>query len=178
MTMEEQIDDLILKFLNKDEGDPYHYGDKLAKIGTPEVKEKLIAIVKGDDMDNAFLAAKVLGSMEENSVALNALLEVIHLPANRGYNGGLVSLLEDFDLSDKFVDIFRIYLFGNFKAHTLAKEYLDYTEFDITPRTLKKAEKHWNHFLNNSSADEWFELKKQEAEVIFKEIREILELDQ
>jgi len=173
--MEEQIDDLILKFLNKEESDPYHYGDKLAKIGSPEVKEKLIAVVKGEDMDNAFLAAKVLGSMDDNEDALTAILEVIHLPANRGVNGGLVSLLEEFDLSEKFVDIFRIYLFGNFKAYSLAKEYLDYTEFDITPRTLKKAEKHWNHFLNNSSADEWFELKKQEAEIIMNEIRNILD---
>ena len=173
--MEEHIDDLILKFLNKDEGDPYYYGNKLAKIGTPEVKEKLIDVVKGEDMDNAFMAAKVLGGMEENADALDAILEVIHLPANRGVNGGLVSLLEDFDLSEKFVDIFRIYLFGNFKAYSLAKEYLDYTEFDIIPRTIKKAEKHWNHFLNNSSADEWFELKKQEAEIIFNEIREILD---
>lgn len=177
-TMQKEIDDLIIKLLNKDEGDPYHYGDKLVKIGTPEVKEKLIAIVKGDDMENAFLAAKVLGKMEDNEVGLNAIFEVIHLPANRGVNGGLVSLLENFDLRDKFVDIFRIYLFGNFKAHTLAKEYLDYTEFEITPRTLKKAEKHWNHFINNSSEDEWFELKKQESEVIFKEIREILGMDQ
>jgi len=173
--MEEQIDDLILKFLNKEESDPYHYGDKLAKIGSPEVKEKLIAVVKEGDMDNAFLAAKVLGSMDDNEDALTAILEVIHLPANRGVNGGLVSLLEEFDLSEKFVDIFRIYLFGNFKAYSLAKEYLDYTEFDITPRTLKKAEKHWNHFLNNSSADEWFELKKQEAEIIMNEIRNILD---
>jgi hypothetical protein len=173
--MEEQIDDLILKFLNKEESDPYHYGDKLAKIGSPEVKEKLIAVVKEGDMDNAFLAAKVLGSMDDNEDALTAILEVIHLPANRGVNGGLVSLLEEFDLSEKFVDIFRIYLFGNFKAYSLAKEYLDYTEFDITPRTLKKAEKHWNHFLNNSSADEGFELKKQEAEIIMNEIRNILD---
>lgn len=175
MTMEQQVDDLLNKFLNKDEADPYFYGDKLAKIGTPEVKEKLIAVLKGEDLDNAFLAAKVLGSMEDNADALNALLDVIHLPANKKANGGLVSILEDFDLSEKFVDIFRIYLFGNFKAYSLAKEYLDYTEFDITPRTLKKAEKHWNHFLNNSSADEWFELKKQEAEIILNEIREILD---
>ena len=175
--MEQQIDELMLKFLNKEEGDPYYYGDKLAKIGSAEVREKLIAVVKGEDMDNAFLASKVLGKMEDNGEGLDAILEVIHLPANRGSNGGLVSLLEDFDLSDKFVDIFRIYLFGNFKAYSLAKEYLDYTEFDITPRTLKKAEKHWKHFLNNSGADEWFELKKQEAEEIFKEIREILGMD-
>jgi hypothetical protein len=175
--VEQQIDDLMLKFLNKEENDPYQFGDKLAKIGTPEVRQKLIAVVKGNDMDEAYLATKVLGKMEDNSEGLDAVLEVIHLPANRGTNGGLVSLLDDFDLSDKFVDIFRIYLFGNFKAHSLAKEYLDYTEFNITPRTLKKAEKHWNHFLNNSRADEWFELKRQEAEVIFKEISEILGSD-
>nr|MBI1231547.1 HEAT repeat domain-containing protein [Cytophagales bacterium] len=175
--MEQEIDDLMRKFLDKDESDPYRFGDKLAKIGSPEVREKLIAVVKGGDLDNAFLAAKILGKMEDNAEGLNAVLEVIHSPANRGKNGGLVSLLEDFDLSEKFVDIFRIYLFGNFKAYSLAKEYLDYTEFTITPRTLKKAEKHLNHFLNNAGNEEWFELKKQEAEAILREVVELLSKD-
>ncbi|MEX2564644.1 MAG: HEAT repeat domain-containing protein, partial [Cyclobacteriaceae bacterium] len=127
------------------------------------------------DMEDAFLAAKVLATMDAKEESLDVLLEVIHLPANKNQNGGLVSLLEEFDLSEKFVDLFRIYLFGNFKASALAKNHLDYTEFDINSRTLKKAEKHWNHFLNNATNDDAFELRKEEAGTILQEIRELLQ---
>lgn len=173
--MENNIDDLIGKLLDKEQKDPYLYGDKLKKIGTQEVFEKLISVVKGGNMEEAFIATKVLGQMEDNEAALDAVLEVIHDPTNKNTNGGLVSLLEEFDLSGKFVDVFRIYLFGNFKSSVLAKSYLDYTEFDITPRVLKKAEKHWNHYTNNSKQDEEFELKKEEVETMLSEMKAMFE---
>lgn len=174
LIMEHNIDSLIQKLLDKEEGDPYKYGDLLVKTESPEARDKLIEVVKSGDMEAAFVAAKVLGQMKDIEGALEAILEVIHLPANKDKNGGLVSLLGAYDLTDKFVDIFRIYLFGNFKASTLAKEYLDYTEFDIASRTLKKAENHWNHYANNAKADGSYEIKAQEVAEIFKEIRQIL----
>lgn len=169
------IQQLINLLLNKTEENPLKYGDKLALMGGAEVREALIRVLQSGDMDDAFLATKVLAKMEEKENSLEALLEMIHNPAHRHHNGGLVSLLEEFDLSQKFVDIFRIYLFGNFKASTLAKDHLDYTTFDITPRTLKKAEKHYNHFLNNPTADGAFELKKEEASQILHDLRTLLE---
>jgi hypothetical protein len=172
---ENKIKSLIDRLLDKSEEQPLRFGEKLAKIGGPQVREALLEVLKQGDMEDAFLATKVLSLMEEKEETLDTLLEVIHLPGNRNHNGGLVSLLEEFDLSDKFVDLLRIYLFGNFKASALAKEHLDYTEFVLSPRTLKKAEKHYKHFLNNPPSDGSFELKKEEAETILMDLRALFE---
>ncbi|MCC5937074.1 MAG: HEAT repeat domain-containing protein [Lunatimonas sp.] len=169
------LDGLFVRFLDKGTETPLYFAEKLAKIGTDEVKERLLEIVGGEDMENAYLAVKALSLMENREDVLDSVFAAIHRPANRDKNGGLVSLLEDFDLSEHFVDVFRVFLFGNFKASTLAGSYLDYMEFDITPRTLKKAEKHWNHFLNNASSDEAFELKRTEGEEILREIKALLD---
>ena len=81
--------------------------------------------------------------------------------------------MEEFDLSESFVDIFRVYLFGNFKAETLAKEYLDSVEFEITPRTIRKAEKHWNHYLHNPEDEGSLAIKKAEVEPMLLEMKEL-----
>lgn len=174
-TENNHIDRLIEKLLDKSIEDPMKYGDQLVRIGGEEVQGKLIHVLKTGEMDDAFLATKVLSKMDDKQIALDALFEVIHRPANQHQNGGLVSLVEEFDIIDKFVDLFRVYLFGNFKSSTLAKVHLDYAEFDITPRTLKKAQKHWNHFLNNSSNGDDFELKKAEAGTILAELKDLLD---
>ncbi|GAB2995003.1 hypothetical protein GCM10027284_12010 [Cyclobacterium sediminis] len=174
-TENNHIDRLIGKLLDQSNEDPMKYGDQLVRIGGEEVQGKLIHVLKSGEMDEAFLATKVLSRMENKQITLDALFDVIHRPANQHQNGGLVSLVEEFDIIDKFVDLFRVYLFGNFKSSTLAKVHLDYAEFDITPRTLKKAKKHYNHFLNNSSKGDDFELKKAEAETILAELKDLLD---
>ncbi|WP_375585502.1 HEAT repeat domain-containing protein [Cyclobacterium xiamenense] len=175
-TEAEKISEWIARLLDEQEAEPLRHAARLAGIGGPQVQDELLRVLKEGSMEQAFLATKALAMMETGKEeSLDALLEVIHRPANAGKNGGLVSLLEEFDLSEKFVDLFRIYLFGNFKSSALAKAHLDYEEFVISPRTLKKAEKHRQHFLNNSpKEDEGFLLKKQEAEIILKELRELL----
>jgi hypothetical protein len=113
--------------------------------------------------------------MDQNNKALEPLLEVIHDKNNKQKNGALVEVLDSFDLRENFVDVLRIYLFGNFKASILAKDYLDHKEFDITPRVIKKAEKHWNHYQNNIKMDEEFEIKKKEVDAIFIDLRSMFE---
>lgn len=169
------INKLIEGLLDKNKEEPMKYGEQLVRIGGSEVQEKLIQVLQSGNTEDAYLATRVLALMDNKSMALDALFEVIHLPSNQHNNGGLVSLLEEFDLINSFVDLFRIYLFGNFNASTLAKVHLDYAEFDITPRTLKKAEKHWHHFLNNASKNDGFELKKAEAATILAELKQLLE---
>ena len=58
---------------------------------------------------------------------------------------------------------------------SIAEELLDYKEFDITPRVLKKATKAWNHYVNNVKHDEVFELKKEEVEGMLEDLRDYLE---
>lgn len=174
---EGKISALIAKLLDEKEEEPLRYAEYLARMESPEVHRQLLEVLNRDNMDDAFLAAKTLSLMKEDKdKSLDALLDVIHKPSNTSRNGALVSLLEEFDLSDKFVDLFRIFLFGNFKASALAKVHLDYEEFTIVPRTLKKADKHWQHFLNNPrKEDDSYELKKDEAQTILKELQELFE---
>jgi hypothetical protein len=51
---------------------------------------------------------------------------------------------------------------------------LEYGEFDVTPRTLKKAQKHWKHYSFNTKQDEAFEEKKIEVEAIFEDLRALV----
>lgn len=171
--MEDKIDILVHKMVDRDEKESYKFVDQLAAIGTDEVLAKVLNLLNGNDLEHAYLAAKVLGKMENGQRGLDLLLEIILDKENMARNGSLVEALEAFDLRQKFVEIFRIYLFGNFKASTHAKYYLDYTEFDITPRVIKKAEKHWNHYQNNVKQDEEFEIKKGEAVTILGELKEM-----
>lgn len=172
--MENKIPYLIDKMCDKSEAEAFEYADKLAEIGTEEVLDKLIEILKGQDLDAAYLAARALAKVENNQKALEPMMEIILDNRNKNTNGLFVQALEGFDLSDKFVDLLRIYLFGNFKSSNLAKDYLDHIEFDLSPRTIKKAEKHWKHFENNVDKEsDDFLIKKEEIELIFKEIRNL-----
>ena len=56
-----------------------------------------------------------------------------------------------------------------------AKNVLDYEEFDITPRVIKKAEKAWSHYANNVKQDETFDLKKEEIDEMLGELKAFLE---
>lgn len=174
--MNTEIDQLLEKMCDKSESEAYLYSDKLAKIGGEELMQKLVDLMNVEDMDTSFLAARTLSKMENNADALKFVFELIHHPSFKLKNGYLVQLLEGFDLSNSFVDLYRVFLFGNFKSSSLAKEYLDTIEFEITPRVLKKAEKHWNHFLNNvdQNSDE-FHAVKGEAEQMLLEIKELLD---
>ncbi|GAB2610962.1 HEAT repeat domain-containing protein [Belliella aquatica] len=172
--MENKILYLLEKMCDKSEAEAFEYADKLAEIGTEEVVDQLIEIIKGQDLDAAYLAARALSKIENNQKALDPLLEIIHDSKNKNTNGLFVQALEGFDLSDKFVDVLRIYLFGNFKSSNLAKDYLDHVEFDLSPRTIKKAEKHWKHFENNVDKEsDDFLIKKEEVELILQEIKQL-----
>ncbi len=165
---------LIERMCDKDEDEAYNYADKLAEIGSEEVLHELIKILKGEDLDNAYLAARALAKMDNNMEALDPMFDVILDKENKNKNGAFVQALEGFDLSSKIVEICRIYLFGNFKSSALAKVYLDYEEFDVSPRVIKKIEKHLNHFENNIARDDGeYIIKKNEVEKIVNEMREL-----
>ncbi|MBW3468051.1 HEAT repeat domain-containing protein [Arthrospiribacter ruber] len=172
--MQTTIDQLLTRMCDPQEKEAYLYADKLSKIGNQEVIDKLIEILKSENYENAQLAARALGKIQDNQPALDHLFEVIHRRENQLRNGSFVQTLEGYDLSEKFVDLFRLYLFGNFKTSALAKELLDTVEFELTPRVLKKLEKHWNHFKNNIDQNsEEFEIKRSEVEEMMEEIKQI-----
>lgn len=172
--MEDEIQSLITRMCDPKEKEAYFFADKLGELLDRDNKAAVIALVRDDNWEIAYLACRALSKSKFNEEALDAVFETINDRKNKNHQGAFVQILEDFDLSDRFVDIFRVFLFGNFKAQTLAKMYLDEVEFEMTPRTLRKAEKHWNHYLHNPEDEGSLELKKLEVEPILDEIRELL----
>lgn len=171
--MQEEIQKVLNRMCDPKEDEAYHFADKLGAMADEETKNHLITLVKGDNWEIAYLACRALSKTQWNEESLDAVFEAIFDKKNKSVQGAFSQILEEFDLSERFVDIFRVYLFGNFKASTLAKDYLDSVEFDITPRTIRKAEKHWNHYLHNPEDEGSLALKKSEVEPMLSELKEL-----
>lgn len=174
----EKEDLLLLKLKDPTNDSSYFYSDQLAEIGTAYILDQLILLLSHENNEVKYLSARTIGLIENNSKAYDPLLNAITDKTNKACSGGLTEALEGFDCSDKFVDIFKLYLFGNLKTSGLAKRMLDYEEFNITPRVIRKSEKHWTHFKNNVKQDEGFEVTKIEVESRLNELKSMFEEEQ
>ncbi|SHO60087.1 HEAT repeat domain-containing protein [Algoriphagus zhangzhouensis] len=171
--MDQDLEFLFSKITDPNESEAYVFADKLGLKANEEAKDKLLELVKGDNWEISYLACRALSKTIWQDEALDAIFDVIFDRKNKNLQGAFVQILEEYDLSLRFVDIFRVYLFGNFKASTLAKDYLDQVEFEITPRTIRKAEKHWNHYLHNPEDEGSMAIKKAEIEPMLLEMKEL-----
>ena len=168
------IETCIANFYKKDD-EVYLNVAALAQIGGPEVIERLLTLLYEEDLDIQYLAVNTLAQIEDNQSALSGLFAAIHDPKLKARNGSLVEALESFDVSDHFVDILKLYLNGGLKAAAMAKLLLDYTEFNISSRTLKKAKKHVHHFVHNSLKDDRYETKMIEVTAIIKDLEILID---
>ncbi len=153
----------------------YEVSDALSKIGTDDVVKAMIDLLSNPNKESRFIAARTLALIENNALALEPILIAVNANENKDQAGDLLMALEDFDVSDKYVEIFKLYLFGSFKVSMVAKDLLDFKEFDITARVLKKATKHWNHYCNNVKQDDGFALRKLEVEAMLGELKDYIE---
>lgn len=170
-----EINLLIDRIIDADDSNVHAASEALAEIGSKEVLMAMIKLLEHQNPDTRFLAARTLGKMEENKLALHPLLEAVQAKENQSIAGDLLMVLEDFDVSDSYVILFKLYLFGSYKVSKIAKELLDYKEFNITPRVLKKALKAWNHYSNNVKQDDAFDLQKEEVEEMLEGLKQYLE---
>lgn len=153
----------------------YKASDALGRIGSEDVLDAMIELLKHPYPESRIIAARTLGLVENNSRALDVVLESVKDKENSAIAGDLLMALDGFDLSALYVELFKMYLFGTFKISTVAKGFLDFKEFDITPRVIKKAQKHWDHYTNNIKQDEVYELRKVEVEEMLNDLKAFLD---
>jgi HEAT repeat protein len=152
----------------------YEASDSLGHVGTEEVVTAMINLLEAPFQESRIMAARTLGMVKNNSLALDPMLQAIQSKENSGVAGDLLVALEGFDISDIYVEIFKMYLFGSFKVSNIAKDLLDHKEFNISPRVIKKATKHWSHYSNNVKQDDAYELQKMEVEERLAELTDYL----
>ena len=165
------IEILITQLLDESNDNVHKTSDNLGHIGTEEVIDAMIELLNHPNLESRYLAARTLGLIEQNEKALDPMLDAIKNTENYSITGDLLMELEGFDLSKCYVEIFKLFLNGSFKVSNIAKDLLDHEEFDITPRVIKKAEKHWNHYSNNIKHDDVYALRKFEVEQMLGDLR-------
>lgn len=153
----------------------YEISDAMARIGSDEAMQAMIQLLGHPEPETRYLAARTMSLMKDNSAGLEPLLSFLQDPLSKGQVGDLLSFLEEFDISGHYVEIFKHYLFGNYKVSMVAKDLLDHKDFEITPRVIKKATKHWNHYTNNVKHDELFALKKAEVEEVLADLQKYVD---
>ena len=173
--MKVDINPLVEKLSGRLDDNAYKISDSLARIGTEEVVEEMLKLLHNSNPESRIMGARTLGKIKNNDKALSPLMEAIKDKENAEIAGELIVALEGFDVSTIYVELFRLYLFGTFKVSLIAKELLDFKEFDITSRVIRKAEKHWNHYANNVKHDEAYNLKKAEVEAMLNDLKSFLE---
>jgi hypothetical protein len=152
----------------------YKASDALGRIGSEEVVAAMTALLDHPYPESRIMAARTLGLVKNNEGALASIIEAVKNKENQAIAGDMLVALEGFDLSNQYVELFKLYLFGSFKVSMIAKNLLDYKEFEITARVLKKAQKHWDHYSNNIKHDDVFDLRKAEVEEMLDDIRKFL----
>jgi hypothetical protein len=169
------ITELVNQLTGELRDNAFKASDSLGRIGSEQVVDAMISLLGHANPESRILAARTLGLVANNSKALEPILAAIKDKENSAISGELLMALEGFDISSLYVELFRLYLFGSYKVSMTARELLDYKEFDITPRVLKKAMKHWDHYIHNVGHDEAYELRKAEVEEMLADIRAYLE---
>lgn len=149
--------------------------DKLAEIAGEEEIQWLVTLLSSDNYNTVYLAARALSKSKSNALAIEAVFDLIKTGTQPFLKGILTEALAGFDCSEYFVEVFKLYLFGNLKVSAMAKEVLDEQEFAITPRVIRKAEKHWKHYTHNVKQDEDFKAKQAEISSMFAIMKELFE---
>ena len=159
------------------DNDAYLAADKLAKVEGEDVLNRLMGLFSSNNEDTLYLAARTLSKREDNGKVLEAVFELIKTTKNPFLKSVLTESLAGFDCSEYFVEVFKLYLFGSIKVSAMAKEVLDSQEFAIIPRVIRKARKHYEHYLYNvKKSDDVFQ-KMEEVEEMFQTMSDLFECD-
>lgn len=171
--MDEKLQAYLDKMLDPNEKEAYYFADKLGEKGDENSRNALLELIAGDNWEHAYLASRAVANSKYQEAGLDETLKAVFDKRHKGVQGAFTQVLELYNLEFKFVDIFKIYLFGNFKASQLAEGYLNEVEFDISPRTIRKAEKHWKHYLHNPEDEGSLQIKRDYVEPMLLEMKQL-----
>lgn len=171
----EEIERLLGIIRKGQDENAFQAADRLSQIGGEELVKELVDLLSSSEYNTAYLAARALSKRADNGLAIEAVFGLIKEGKEPFIKAILTEALAGFDCSEYFVDVFKLYLFGNFKVSAMAKEILDDQEFAITPRVIRKAEKHWNHYLHNVKQGDDSHGKKREVESMFAIMKELFD---
>lgn len=174
-TKPEDIPKLLAIIEEGKDDNAFSAADKLAEIGGEAIIPSLVTLLSSSNHDTVYLAARALSQCKDNASAIEAVFDLIKNGKEPFVKGILTEALSGFDCSEYFVDIVKLYLFGSLKVSAMAKTLLDEQEFAITPRVIRKAEKHWKHYQHNVKQDDDFHAKQQEMESMFEIMKELFE---
>ncbi len=172
----EQIADFFSIIEEGLDNEAYKAADKIAEVGGEEVIQKLIELLSTSTNQNTlYLAARALSKCENKDAVIDTVFELIKNTKDSFLKGVLTEALAGFDCSEYFVELFKLYLFGSLKVSAMAKEVLDEQEFAITPRVIRKAEKHYKHYLHNIKKEEALTVKQTEIEEMLQTMKELFD---
>ncbi|MCC5921732.1 MAG: hypothetical protein LAT68_02815 [Cyclobacteriaceae bacterium] len=165
--------DLLAAMLDKNEENAFRYAEELGKRNPTDLWDEFYRLLSEGNEEEKYLVARALQNMteltDEQGEAVFKLLE-----KGKYREGVLMEALEAFSSESNFVDYFKVFLYGSFKSSALARLKLDHEEFVITPRTLKKLAKNWEHFSHNTSKNDHYQHKKEYYETILSEMEGLL----
>lgn len=173
--MPTDISSYVIQLSGELNNNAYQASDALGRIGSEDVVKAMIELLRHPNSESRYLAARTLGQIENNQEALEPLLQAIQAKENGSQVGDLLIALEGFDVSSNYVELFKLYLFGSFKVSLIAKDLLDHKEFDISARTIRKAQKHWDHYSNNVKQDDVYALRNLEVEEMLDDLRDYID---
>lgn len=171
----EEINSLFAIIEEGSDENAFKAADSLAQIGGEQVVQRLVGLLSSSQYNTVYLAARALSKRKDNNLAMEAVFDLIKNGQEPFLKAVLTEALSGFDCSDYFVDVFKLYLFGNFKVSAMAKEILDDQEFAITPRVIRKAEKQWHHYQHNIKQGDDFHTKKREVENMLGIMKELFQ---
>lgn len=134
-------------------------GNRLAKIGGPEVVDFLISLLNLDNSSIRNSAALALEEIKDNR-AVEPLLNSIFKKENHNYNGTMVFALKSLDCSRYLTDIFKILFYETYEAKLSAFAILNDQIFEFTEAEIREVQKIWADCKLNPKSCEGYEDEK------------------
>ena len=109
--MQAEIERLLIKMCDPEEKEAYFFADKLGKLIDDAGKDRLIELIKGDQWEIGYLAARALSNASYNEEALDALFETMYFNLIFKKINNFTKTLKNYEENNLLIIAFSIYVF-------------------------------------------------------------------